>query len=77
MADLIAIGCPDVATADAAAGEARRLASDLIIQPDPPSIKRTAPSPLRNPVAYGRRQPGSLKAGIAHLVLLLPQLLVT
>lgn len=32
MADLIAIGYPDEATADAAADEARRLASDLIIQ---------------------------------------------
>ncbi|MGH3199515.1 MAG: hypothetical protein ACRDOH_26750 [Streptosporangiaceae bacterium] len=34
MADLIAIGYPDETTADAAAGEARRLATDLIIQPD-------------------------------------------
>jgi uncharacterized membrane protein len=34
MADLIAIGYPDETTADAAAGEARRLARDLIIQPD-------------------------------------------
>ena len=34
MADLIAIGYPDEATAEAAAGEARRLAQDLIIQPD-------------------------------------------
>jgi uncharacterized membrane protein len=34
MADLIAIGYPDLTTADAAADEARRLASDLIIQPD-------------------------------------------
>src|SRR6476469_11193435 len=34
MADLIAIGYPDQATADAAAEEARRLARDLIIQPD-------------------------------------------
>jgi uncharacterized membrane protein len=34
MADLIAIGYPDQATADAAAEEARRLAKDLIIQPD-------------------------------------------
>src|SRR6201987_6342472 len=34
MADLIAIGYPDEATADAAAAEARRLAADLIIQPD-------------------------------------------
>jgi hypothetical protein len=34
MADLIAIGYPDLTTADAAAGEARRLARDLIIQPD-------------------------------------------
>jgi uncharacterized membrane protein len=34
MADLIAIGYPDMATADAAADEARRLAKDLIIQPD-------------------------------------------
>ena len=34
MADLIAIGYPDEATADAAAAEARRLAQDLIIQPD-------------------------------------------
>src|SRR5215467_4342939 len=34
MADLIAIGYPDEATADAAADEARRLAQDLIIQPD-------------------------------------------
>src|SRR5580700_2398536 len=34
MADLIAIGYPDEATAEAAADEARRLAADLIIQPD-------------------------------------------
>jgi uncharacterized membrane protein len=34
MADLIAIGYPDEATALAAADEARRLAKDLIIQPD-------------------------------------------
>jgi uncharacterized membrane protein len=34
MADLIAIGYPDMATADEAADEARRLAQDLIIQPD-------------------------------------------
>ena len=34
MADLIAIGYPDETTADAAAAEARRLAQDLIIQPD-------------------------------------------
>jgi len=34
MADLIAIGYPDEATATAAADEARRLAKDLIIQPD-------------------------------------------
>ena len=34
MADLIAIGYPDQTTADLAAAEARRLAQDLIIQPD-------------------------------------------
>jgi len=34
MADLIAIGYPDEATAEEAAAEARRLARDLIIQPD-------------------------------------------
>jgi uncharacterized membrane protein len=34
MADLIAIGYPDEATAEAAADEARRLAQDLIIEPD-------------------------------------------
>jgi len=34
MAELIAIGYPDMTTADAAAEEARRLAQDLIIQPD-------------------------------------------
>ena len=34
MSDLIAIGYPDMTTADAAADEARRLAQDLIIQPD-------------------------------------------
>jgi uncharacterized membrane protein len=34
MADLIAIGYPDQATATAAADEARRLARDLIIEPD-------------------------------------------
>jgi uncharacterized membrane protein len=34
MADLIAIGSPDEATAEAAADEARRLAADLIIEPD-------------------------------------------
>jgi uncharacterized membrane protein len=34
MAELIAIGYPDMTTAEAAADEARRLAKDLIIQPD-------------------------------------------
>ena len=34
MADLIAIGYPDEATAEAAAEEARGLARDLIIEPD-------------------------------------------
>jgi uncharacterized membrane protein len=34
MADLIAIGYPDETTAAAAADEARRLARDLIIEPD-------------------------------------------
>jgi|SRR6266702_2597151 len=34
MADLIAIGYPDEPTAEAAADEARRLARDLIIEPD-------------------------------------------
>ena len=34
MSDLIAISYPDEATADEAADEARRLAQDLIIQPD-------------------------------------------
>jgi uncharacterized membrane protein len=34
MADLIAIGYPDEATAEMAAEEARRLARDLIIEPD-------------------------------------------
>ena len=34
MSDLIAIGYPDETTANAAADEARRLAQDLIIQPD-------------------------------------------
>jgi uncharacterized membrane protein len=34
MAELIAIGYEDMATAEAAADEARRLAQDLIIQPD-------------------------------------------
>ena len=34
MADLVAIGYPDETTAEAAAEEARRLAADLIIQPD-------------------------------------------
>jgi uncharacterized membrane protein len=34
MADLIAIGYPDETTAEAAADEARKLARDLIIEPD-------------------------------------------
>ena len=34
VANLIAIGYPDETTAEAAASEARRLAQDLIIQPD-------------------------------------------
>ena len=34
MSDLIAIGYPDEATAEAAADEARRLAKDLIIEPE-------------------------------------------
>src|SRR5256885_13742771 len=38
MSDLIAIGYPDETTADAAADEARRLAQDLIIQPDATAV---------------------------------------
>jgi uncharacterized membrane protein len=34
MADLIAIGCPDVGTAQQAMDELDRLAGELIIQPD-------------------------------------------
>jgi uncharacterized membrane protein len=34
VADLIAIGYPDEPTAEAAADEARRLARDLIIEPE-------------------------------------------
>jgi uncharacterized membrane protein len=34
MADLVAIGYPDETTAEAAADEARRLAADLVIEPD-------------------------------------------
>ena len=40
MADLIVIGYPDEATAEAAADEARRLARDLIIQPDAIAVIR-------------------------------------
>jgi uncharacterized membrane protein len=40
MADLIAIGYPDEATAELAADEARRLARDLIIQPDAIAVIR-------------------------------------
>ena len=40
MADLIVIGYPDEATAEAAAEEARRLADDLIIQPDAIAVIR-------------------------------------
>ena len=40
MADLIAIGYPDEATAEAAADEARRLARDLIIEPDAIAVIR-------------------------------------
>lgn len=40
MADLIAIGYPDEQTAAAAADEARKLAADLIIQPDAIAVIR-------------------------------------
>ena len=40
MADLIVIGYPDEATAEEAADEARRLAKDLIIQPDAIAVIR-------------------------------------
>jgi uncharacterized membrane protein len=40
MADLIAIGYPDETTAEAAADEARRLAKDLIIEPDAIAVIR-------------------------------------
>ena len=40
MAELIAIGYPDESTAELAADEARRLAHDLIIQPDAIAVIR-------------------------------------
>jgi uncharacterized membrane protein len=40
MSTLVAIGYPDEATAEAAAAEARRLAADLIIQPDAIAVIR-------------------------------------
>jgi uncharacterized membrane protein len=40
MADLVVIGYPDETTAFAAADEARRLAADLIIQPDAIAVIR-------------------------------------
>ena len=40
MATLIAIGYPDEVTAEAAANEARRLARDLILQPDAIAVVR-------------------------------------
>ena len=40
MADLIVIGYPEEATAEAAADAARRLAWDLIIQPDAIAVTR-------------------------------------
>ena len=40
MAELIAIGSPDESTAELAADEARRLAHDLIIQPDAIAVIR-------------------------------------
>lgn len=40
MAELIAIGYPDESTAEVAADEARRLAQDLIIQPDAIAVIR-------------------------------------
>jgi uncharacterized membrane protein len=40
MADLVVIGYPDETTASAAADEARRLAADLIIQPDAIAVIR-------------------------------------
>jgi uncharacterized membrane protein len=39
MADLIAIGYPDETTAHAAADEARRLAAELVIQPDAIAVR--------------------------------------
>jgi uncharacterized membrane protein len=43
MADLIVIGYPDEATAEAAAEQARHLADDLIIQPDAIAVIRRDP----------------------------------
>jgi uncharacterized membrane protein len=40
MSTLIAIGYPDETTAEAAAAEARRLAADLVIQPDAIAVIR-------------------------------------
>jgi hypothetical protein len=48
MADLIAIGYPDETTAFAAADEARRLASDLIIQPDAIAVNSRTPCTAAN-----------------------------
>src|SRR6202046_5174525 len=59
MSDLIAIGYPDEATAEAAADEARRLAKDLIIEPDAIAVivrnkeGRSPSHPSHNPVGAG------------------------
>ena len=65
MAHLIAIGYPDETTADAAAAEARRLAQDLIIQPDAIAVigggrRATTTS---TPPTRGRR-----RSGLGHVL---------
>jgi uncharacterized membrane protein len=58
MADLIVIGYPDEATAEAARDEARRLVRDLIIQPDAIAVirrMRTASTTSAPAITGGRR----------------------
>ena len=67
VADLIAIGCPDETTAMAAADEARRLARDLIIQPDAIAVTTPTWTTTSHPSFSGSVGPTRSRSALPHM----------